>query len=124
MSERQYRGTVINLSAGDVTAAVDRAHGGRLATLVVGGMELLVQRPTTAPIDPLSWGCFPMVPFAGRLRGGRFSWHGRLHEPERTNAGHAMHSPHFDTRRALAKRDEPPPRRAGRHNPRRHSEGA
>src|SRR3546814_12447429 len=73
MSERQYRGTVINLSAGDVTAAVDRAHGGRLASLVVGGMELLVQRPSTAPIDPLSWGCFPMVPFAGRLRGGRFS---------------------------------------------------
>src|SRR3546814_10529798 len=63
MSERQYRGTVINLSAGDVTAAVDRAHGGRLASLVVGGMELLAQRPTTAPIDPLSWGCFPMVPF-------------------------------------------------------------
>src|SRR3546814_2551441 len=57
MSERQYRGTVINLSAGDVTAAVDRAHGGRLASLVVGGMELLVQRPSTAPIAPLSWGC-------------------------------------------------------------------
>ncbi|HEY9556526.1 MAG TPA: hypothetical protein VIR58_07320, partial [Acidimicrobiales bacterium] len=109
---------MINLSAGDVTAAVDRAHGGRLASLVVGGMELLVQRPSTAPIDPLSWGCFPMVPFAGRLRGGRFSWHGRLHELERNHAGHAMHGTLFDERWTLAKRDDTYARVEGRLNPR------
>src|SRR3546814_20795421 len=90
------RWTVIYRSAGDVTSAVDRADGGRLAALVVGGMELLAQRPTTAPIDPLSWGCFPMVPFAGRLRGGRLSWHGRLHELERNHAGHSMHGTRLD----------------------------
>src|SRR3546814_21201477 len=113
MSERQYRGTVINRSAGDVTAAVDRAHGGRLASLVVGGMELLVQRPTTAPIDPLSWGCFPLVPFAGRLRGGRFSWPGRPHELERNHAGQAMHGTPCDERWTPAKRNEKYPRAQG-----------
>src|SRR3546814_13634508 len=86
-------------------------------------MELLVQRPTTAPIDPLSWGCFPMVPFAGRLRGGRFSWHGRLHELERNHAGHAMHGTLFDERWTLAKRDDTYAPVAGRLNPRLPFEG-
>src|SRR3546814_9495910 len=81
-------------------------------------MELLVQRPTTAPIDPLSWGCFPMVLFAGRLRGGRFSWHGRLHELERNHAGHAMHGTLFDERWTLAKRDDTYARVEGRLDPR------
>src|SRR3546814_15776460 len=59
-----------------------------------------------------------MVPFAGRLRGGRFSWHGRLHELERNHAGHAMHGTLFDERWTLAKRDDTSARVEGRLDPR------
>lgn len=93
------------LSSGPAVAVVDRARGGRLASLVVDGHELLVQpEPGEAP-DPLMWGCFPMVPFAGRVRGGRFVWGGRLVEMPQNHAGHAMHGTLFDDR-WLAERTE------------------
>src|SRR3546814_18541310 len=61
ISARQYRGTVINLRAGDVTADVARAHGGPLASPVDGGTDLPDQRPRPAPVDPPASGYFPMV---------------------------------------------------------------
>src|SRR4029077_4118927 len=50
-----------------VRATVDLARGGRLASLVVDGRELLV----TEGYGPIAWGSFPMAPFAGRVRNGR-----------------------------------------------------
>jgi galactose mutarotase-like enzyme len=70
---------VPTLTAGPVTVRVDRARGARLASLVVHGHELLVQPETGRrgrPSDPLLSGCYPMAPFAGRTRGGRFAWYG------------------------------------------------
>jgi galactose mutarotase-like enzyme len=89
------------LTAGPAAVRVDRARGARLSSLVVHGHELLVQPEPGRrgkPSDPLLSGCFPMAPFAGRTRGGRFAWFGEIHELVPNHAGHAMHGTVFDRR--------------------------
>jgi galactose mutarotase-like enzyme len=96
---------VPTLTAGPASVSVDRAHGARLSSLLVHGHELLVTRPVdttpTEPADPLLWGSYPMAPWAGRTRGGRFRWDGTLHELDANHAGHAMHGTLFDRRWTL-----------------------
>jgi aldose 1-epimerase len=60
------------LEAADVRLTVSAAHGGRMASLVVRGHELLV----TTGHGPIIWGAYPFAPFAGRIRGGRFRFDG------------------------------------------------
>lgn len=94
------------LTAGSTTLRVDRARGGRLASLVVGGNEVLVQpEPGTRP-DPLQWGSYPMAPFAGRTRGGRFRWGGRVHTVPTNLGGHAIHGSVFDRRWLIEQADD------------------
>jgi len=71
---------------GRVAAAVDR-RGGRLASLAVDGLELLV----TEGAKPSRYGAFPMVPWCGRLAGGRLTFLGRTHEFPLTSPPHANH---------------------------------
>lgn len=78
------------LRAGDATVTIDHEHGGRLSSLTVAGHELLVG-PTDPNADPTSWGCFPMAPFAGRIREGRFDFEGRRVELPANMAPHAIH---------------------------------
>ena len=82
---------------------VDAERGGRLRSLRVLGHELLVGPPDEAEqsaasgaADSIGWGCYPMAPFAGRLRHGRFHWGNReVHLPQ--NLGrHAIHGTVFD----------------------------
>ena len=94
------------LTAGSTTLRVDRAHGGRLASLVVEGHELLVRPEPGQPPDPLLWGCYPMAPFAGRVRGGRFRWGGKVHQLEANYGGHAMHGTVFDVRWLIEQADD------------------
>lgn len=61
------------LTAGEVRATVSPHEGGRISSLVVGGDELLV----TQGDSPLAWGSYPLVPFGGRIRDGRFRFDGR-----------------------------------------------
>jgi aldose 1-epimerase len=78
---------VVSQSAGGARIEVDLDAGCRLASLEVQGHELLV-----APVsDPIAWGCYPMAPYAGRVRRGRFSFEGRDYELPRTLGGHAIH---------------------------------
>ena len=59
------------LRAGDASVTIDHAHGGRVSSLVIAGHELLVGADGPRA-DPIGWGCFPMAPWAGRIRDGRF----------------------------------------------------
>ncbi len=82
----------IRLCAGDTgapgaCATVDRSAGGRIASLVVHGHELLV----TEGNGPYAWGAFPMVPYAGRIRRGELRFRGRTHRLPITMAPHAIH---------------------------------
>jgi aldose 1-epimerase len=60
------------LEAADVRLTVSAADGGRMASLIVRGHELLV----TAGPGPIVWGAYPFAPFAGRIRDGRFRFDG------------------------------------------------
>lgn len=68
-------------------AVVDVSSGGRLASLVVHDVELLV----THHEDPIFWGCYPMVPFAGRIRNGEFTFDGTTYAMPKNFGDHAMH---------------------------------
>ena len=68
---------MIELRAGEVSARIAPAEGGRIVGLVIAGRERLVSRERArAHEPPLYWGCYPMVPWAGRLD------HGRIPTPE------------------------------------------
>ena len=82
------------LQAGDVRLTLDAEHGGRIASLSVGGTELLVAEADVD--DPLLWGCYPMVPWAGRVRGGRFRFRDSAHELPLGAPPHAIHGVGFD----------------------------
>jgi aldose 1-epimerase len=70
-----------------VEAHVDPQRGGRLARLVIDGLEVLVSERT----DAMAWGSYPMVPFAGRVRDGRFEFGGRQHSVPCNLPPHAGH---------------------------------
>ena len=82
----------MELTSNRARATID-LQGGRLASLVVDDLELLV----TEGAKPTRWGSFPMVPWAGRLDHGRLSFGGETHEfpitsPPHANHGTAMHA--------------------------------
>ncbi len=90
--------TLDSLAIGNDRIRVEVApgHGGRLAAIVVDGVDLLV-RLGAAPdaTNKTGWGCYPMVPWAGRVRDGRFTFRGRRHQLPITFGGHAIHGVGF-----------------------------
>lgn len=60
------------LRAGEVTVTVWPAYGARVGQISVGGQPLLVDVPDVPDRHPLTWGSYPMAPWAGRIRHGRF----------------------------------------------------
>ncbi|HEX5823937.1 MAG TPA: hypothetical protein VFY18_05685 [Candidatus Limnocylindrales bacterium] len=75
------------LDVGRARMVVDLAQGGRIASLIVDGHELLV----TSGFGPFGWGSFPMAPFAGRLRDARLTFAGRTWELPANEPPHALH---------------------------------
>jgi aldose 1-epimerase len=82
----------LGLHAPGVDVLVDLDAGGRLASFVVDGRELLV----TEGVGAMAWGSFPMVPFAGRVRDGRFEFRGRRYELRNDMPPHPMHGTVLD----------------------------
>lgn len=80
---------MIQLHAGDAVAEMSPLDGGRVSRLAVDGFDLLVTG--TASDSPLTWGSYPMVPWAGRLQYGRFGFEGRTVEVPIDMAPHAIH---------------------------------
>jgi aldose 1-epimerase len=84
----------VALRAENVEAVLDPAAGGRIASLRVDGLELLV----TEGWGPLAWGCYPMVPWAGRVRDGVLRWRGEEHRlPTDVLPPHAIHGTLLET---------------------------
>jgi len=83
----------VELNAGPANTLIDVAHGARLASLVVARDELLVGHLDSngIPRPRFEWGSYPMSPFAGRIRFGRFDFGGRRFEVERRMEPHAIH---------------------------------
>lgn len=64
------------LQRGDTRVEVAIGGGGRLAGIDVAGTNLLAPRPDEADPNELGWGSFPMAPWVGRIRHGRFRFLG------------------------------------------------
>lgn len=80
---------MLTLASDRATVLVDPVHGGRVASLVLDDVELLV---TGGPAShPMMWGSFPMVPWAGRVRHGRFHHGGTEHRLPINLEPHSIH---------------------------------
>lgn len=88
-------GLVHELASGEARAIVDVARGGRLASLVVDGRELLIG-PPDADDRSMGWGSFLMAPWPGRLAQGRLQFGGRTLQLQRNHGRHAIHGTTFD----------------------------
>ena len=94
---------ILTLQRGDVAVTVFPDAGARIGQIVVADRALLIEVPDPADRLPTMWGSFPMAPWAGRIRHGRFRFDGVDHElainhhdgpgPERA---HAIHGVAFD----------------------------
>ncbi|MEI5526539.1 aldose 1-epimerase [Streptomyces brasiliscabiei] len=73
----------IRLAAGDAEVVLAPGNGGRVAGLRIGGVELLRQGER--------FGCFPMVPWCGRVRDGRFRDGGSVRQLPLNAPPHAIH---------------------------------
>ncbi len=78
---------MLALEAGDARLVVDPAGGGRVTELEVDGLQLLLR----AEDDDRNHGIFPMAPWAGRVRDGRFTFDGQDHQLPLNKPPHAIH---------------------------------
>lgn len=86
---------MIELRNGSNTLLVDEQRGGRLASLVLWGRERLVTA-IGEDTNPLVWGSYPMAPWAGRVRNGRFAFDGAVHQLPLRLPPHAGHGTVMD----------------------------
>jgi aldose 1-epimerase len=73
---------------------VDPEVGGRIAQIQVGPLPLL---RSDRSAGPMLWGCYPMAPWAGRVRDGRFVFDGSPRRLTQNLGDHAIHGTTFDT---------------------------
>ncbi len=85
--ERTSAGGLIALHAGDHMVLIDPTLGARIVSWTFGGQELLI---TDGP-DPVEYGMYAMVPWAGRLRDNQVYDGSRACSLPVTHAGWAMH---------------------------------
>ncbi len=84
------------LRQGALEVALAPEAGGRLAQIRFAGVAWLLgheEAPAT-----IAWGCYPMVPWAGRVRAGRFDVDGRTYRLPRNFGAHAIHGVGFSRR--------------------------
>ena len=79
---------------GTMTALVYPEFGGRIGSLIVGGQEIFITDSSTD--DPLSWGCFPMVPYAGRVRDAILKFADEQFPLRKNMPPHSIHGTVFD----------------------------
>lgn len=82
------------LRAGRLEVALAPEAGGRIAQLRYDGVDWLVG-PDEVGQATIAWGCYPMVPWAGRIRQGRFRFDGRRFGLPVNFGGHAIHGVGF-----------------------------
>ena len=95
---------MITLHADNARLDVDVDAGGRIAQITVGDVPLLVD-DSMRPAESMGWGSFPMAPWAGRIRHGRFRFldcdidlslnHHDGDDPDRRDRSHAIHGTVF-----------------------------
>lgn len=84
-------GPVLLLAGDGVEVEVAAEAGGRIARIRCDGVEQLVGHGDHGSTAAIAWGSYPMVPWCGRIRDGRFDFDGSPRELPRNLEGHAIH---------------------------------
>ncbi len=82
------------LRCGALEVALAPEAGGRIAQLRYQGVDWLVGPADGWPAT-IAWGCYPMVPWAGRIRHGRFNFDGKAYGLPINFEKHAIHGVGF-----------------------------
>ncbi|HLB24487.1 MAG TPA: hypothetical protein VJP07_10365 [Dehalococcoidia bacterium] len=88
---------LIHIEADGVRATIAPEAGGRLLQLEIRDGDatrpllLAPDDPAALRTEPLAWGCYPMVPWPGRMEGARFTWDGRACALAANDGPHAIH---------------------------------
>ena len=81
---------------GSVVVAVSPLHGGRVAQITISDIPILKGHASADSVNgPMSWGSFPMAPWAGRIRNGRFEFQQEAVQLPINLAPHAIHGTVF-----------------------------
>jgi aldose 1-epimerase len=88
----------------DVVVTVAPSSGGRIAQVDIDGRPMLVAGDHAS--HPTMWGSFPMAPWAGRVRAGRFSFDGTRYVLRQNLPPHAIHGTTFDRRWTTTAHDQ------------------
>lgn len=88
-------GPLVTLSDGPLSVDVAPEAGGRVAQISFRGVAWLVPH-SDEHSSPMEWGSYPMVPWAGRIRRGRFEFGGRGYELPINFEQHAIHGVGFE----------------------------
>lgn len=83
-------GPLLVLSKGNIEIEVAPGAGGRIALIRRGGVEQLAGY-SESNAAMIAWGCYPMLPWAGRVRGGKFEFDGRSFQLPLNMGAHAIH---------------------------------
>lgn len=87
-------GELLTIANGSLVVAVAPHAGGRIAQMTHRGKPLLVEYgPQTSAM--IAWGSYPMVPWAGRVRDGRFYFQGKSYQLPPNLDEHAIHGVGF-----------------------------
>ncbi|MDG2524267.1 aldose epimerase [Stenotrophomonas sp. HITSZ_GD] len=87
-------GETFVLRAGALEVTVAPEAGGRLAQVRHAGRDWLIGPDAGYP-GAISWGAYPMVPWAGRIRNGRFPFAGDTWQLPPSLGAHAIHGVGF-----------------------------
>jgi aldose 1-epimerase len=83
-------GELVEIGDAQLRVAIAPAAGGRIASVRWHGREWLYGYSPDND-STIGWGCYPMLPWAGRVRGGTFRFEGRRIELTRNLDQHAIH---------------------------------
>jgi aldose 1-epimerase len=83
---------MITLSSDRAILVIDPTDGGRIASMVIDGYELLRDEKFNTEQSIFGYGSFPMAPYAGRIRHGKFEFDGISYQLENlADPPHALH---------------------------------
>lgn len=88
-------GPLLTIRDGGLEVDIAAEAGGRIAQIRCDGVEQLLGHGEHGAEAAIAWGCYPMVPWCGRIRGGRFGFDGRSHRLPVNLGAHAIHGVGF-----------------------------
>lgn len=87
-------GPLVDIGHGTLTVTIAPEAGGRIAQIRRNGVEWLAGYDD-ANAATIAWGCYPMLPWAGRIRRGSFQFAGNHCQLPLNLGGHAIHGVGF-----------------------------